>query len=81
MSDHEAPRTAAPTTGAPTTGAGTNDAPADRSLERVDDAPEPNAQVRHIAELEDAWRRTAAARRSANAPMFHSREMAGAGVR
>ncbi len=70
MSDHEAPTTEAPATGAPaneaptteapTTEAGTHDAPANEAPERVDNAPERVDQARQIAELEDAWRRTAA---------------------
>ena len=48
MSDHEAP-----TTEAPTNGTGSDEAPANETLERVD-------QALQIAELEDAWRRTAA---------------------
>jgi molecular chaperone GrpE len=50
MSDHEAP----------TTDAGTDDAPANDAPGRVDAAPEHVDQTRQIAELEDAWRRTAA---------------------
>jgi len=64
MSDHEAPTTEAPATEAPRTGAattdaGTNDAPANEAPERDDDAQRVD-QARQIAELEDAWRRTAA---------------------
>src|SRR4051794_35838992 len=55
MSDHEAP------TQDPTTEAGTEDAPANEAPERLnDDAPERVDQAHQIAELEDAWRRTAA---------------------
>jgi molecular chaperone GrpE len=53
MSDHEAP-----TTEAPTNGALADAAQADEDL--ADDAPEHVDQARQIAELEDAWRRTAA---------------------
>src|SRR4029450_9805709 len=60
MSDHEAPTTESRTTEAPRTEAGANDAPANEAPERVDDAPDPVDQARQIAELEDAWRRTAA---------------------
>ncbi|MET0448150.1 MAG: nucleotide exchange factor GrpE, partial [Aeromicrobium sp.] len=55
MSDHEAP-----TTQAPTNGTGSDEAPANESPERVDDAAGRVDQARQIAELEDAWRRTAA---------------------
>jgi molecular chaperone GrpE len=55
MSDHEAP-----TTEASTNGAGSEEAPANETRAYVDDAPEPVDQARQIAELEDAWRRTAA---------------------
>src|SRR6476469_5217697 len=55
MSDHEAP-----TTKAPSNGTGSDEAPANETLERVDDAPERVDQAIQIAELEDAWRRTAA---------------------
>ena len=60
MSDHEAPTTEEQPTEAPTTEAGTNAAPVNHAPERVGDAPEPVDQTRQIAELEDAWRRTAA---------------------
>jgi len=64
MSDHEAPTTEAPANEAPrsggaTTEAGTTDAPANEAPERDDDAQRVD-QERQIAELEDAWRRTAA---------------------
>src|SRR6188768_2000864 len=55
MSDHEAP-----TTEVPTNGTGSDETPANESPGRVDDAPERVVQARQIAELEDAWRRTAA---------------------
>ncbi|WGL50801.1 nucleotide exchange factor GrpE [Nocardioides sp. BP30] len=53
MSDHEAPTTEAPGDEAPGNEALGDEAPADDASERVDPA-------RQIAELEDAWRRTAA---------------------
>jgi molecular chaperone GrpE len=55
MSDHEAP-----TAEASTNGTGSDEAVADEARERVDDASERVDQARQIAELEDAWRRTAA---------------------
>src|SRR5689334_16073756 len=60
MSDHDAPTTEAPTNEAPTTEARTTDASANEAPERVDETPERVDQARQIAELEDAWRRTAA---------------------
>lgn len=63
MSDPEAPTTGAPTTGAPPTGARTS--PSAPTEEPVDEPPgsgtgEPVDRSRQVAELEDAWRRTAA---------------------
>ena len=55
MSDHEAP-----TAEAPTNATGSDETPADEAPEHVDDAPDRVDQARQIAELEDAWRRTAA---------------------
>jgi molecular chaperone GrpE len=55
MSDHEAP-----TTGAPTNGTAGDEAAANEAPEHVDDAAERVDRARQIAELEDAWRRTAA---------------------
>ena len=55
MSDHEAP-----TAEALTNGTGSDEAPANETQEHVDDAPDRVDQARQIAELEDAWRRTAA---------------------
>ena len=60
MSDHDAPTTKAPTNEAPTTEAGTTDASANEASEQVDETRERVDQARQIAELEDAWRRTAA---------------------
>ena len=60
MSDHEAPPTGAPANEAATTEAGTTDASANEAPERVDETPARAGQTRQIAELEDAWRRTAA---------------------
>jgi len=67
MSDHNAPTTKAPTNEGPTTEAGTTNASANEAPEHVDETPEhadetPERvdQTRQIAELEDAWRRTAA---------------------
>src|SRR6478752_906124 len=54
MSDHEAPRSEAPPDGRADE-VRANDAP-----EHLDDASERVDQARQIAELEDAWRRTAA---------------------
>jgi molecular chaperone GrpE len=55
MSDHEAPATEAPTHGT-----GSDEAAAKESPERVEHAAERVDPARQIAELEDAWRRTAA---------------------
>ena len=55
MSDHEAP-----TTEAPTNGTGSDEAAANETPQHADDAAERVDQARQIAELEDAWRRTAA---------------------
>lgn len=55
MSDHEAP-----TTETPTNGREGDEPAADEAQEHLDDAPEGVDQERQIAELEDAWRRTAA---------------------
>ena len=54
MSDHEAP-----TTEATTNGTGSDEAPANETPEHVDDG-ERRDPASQIAELEDAWRRTAA---------------------
>jgi molecular chaperone GrpE len=53
MSDHETPAQEAPADDAPVDEAGTNQAAAEETPERVEES-------RQIAELEDAWRRTAA---------------------
>lgn len=53
MSDHETPTTETPSTETPTTEARSGDAPDDATPETV-------GQSRQVAELEDAWRRTAA---------------------
>ncbi|MFD7024589.1 nucleotide exchange factor GrpE [Promicromonospora sukumoe] len=56
MSEHEAPTTAAPGDEPEE-----DTTPADEAPERADErAGEPGDQARRIAELEDAWRRTAA---------------------
>src|SRR4051812_3516828 len=60
MSDHEAPTTEPPVDEAPVDEAPVDEAPAKEAPERVDVAPERVDQARQIAELEDAWRRTAA---------------------
>src|ERR1700752_3444592 len=58
MSHHEAPTSEAPTSEAPTSEAPTAEAPVDEAP--ANEAPVPVDQARQIAELEDAWRRTAA---------------------
>jgi molecular chaperone GrpE len=60
MFDHDAPTTEPPTNEAPTTEAGTTDASSNEAPEQVDETPDRVDQARQIAELEDAWRRTAA---------------------
>lgn len=55
MSDHEAP-----TSEAPTNGTGGDEPPANDATEQGDEVPERVDQSRQVAELEDAWRRTAA---------------------
>ena len=55
MSDHEAP-----TSEVPTNGTGGDEVPAHDAAEHVDDPSERVDQARQVAELEDAWRRTAA---------------------
>jgi len=54
MSDHDAPTAEAPTSGT------RSDEAAKETQEQVDGAHESVDQARQIAELEDAWRRTAA---------------------
>jgi molecular chaperone GrpE len=58
MSDHEAPTTEEPTTEAPGDEVPTDEVPTDEVS--TDDAADRVDQARQIAELEDAWRRTAA---------------------
>jgi molecular chaperone GrpE len=55
MSDHEAP-----TSETPTNGTAGDEVPAHDAATHVDDAPERVDQALQIAQLEDAWRRTAA---------------------